>query len=140
MTVLLKTLTDNVALFNDNGLYFLDQNEAIQIEKLIFASGLMLLAGIGICLQPQFGIGYLAFLWSILLLGWVIYFLENFFRNNYPDRLFYRDIDKVAVFFKYDHYEITIYPTESGKPVRLSTRVIDEKVFDLLFEKGIRLK
>ena len=140
MTVLLKTLNDDVALFNDNGLYFLEQDDAVQVEKIILASGLMLLAGIGISLQPQFRIGFLTIFWSVLLFSWIVYFLGNFFKKNYPDRLFYRDIEKVAVIFKYNHYVITIYPTERGKPVRLSTRVVDNKVFDLLFEKGIRLR
>ncbi len=140
MTVLLKTLSDNVALFNDNGLYFLEQEDAVQVDKIVLASGLMLLSGIGIFLQPQLRIGFLTIFWFILFFSWVVYFFGNFFRNNFPDRLFYRDIEKVAVIFKFNHYLITIYPTESGKPVRLSTRVIDDKIFDLLFEKGVRLR
>jgi len=140
MMILLKTLSDNVALFNDNGLYFLDQEKALQMEKLFFASGLMLLAGIGIYLQPSSVIGYYTILWTILGTTWVGYFVGNFLRNNYPDRIFYRDIEKVSVVFKMDHYELSIYSVECGKPVRLATRVVEEAVFNLFLEKGIRLR
>ena len=85
MTVLLKTLSDNVALFNDNGLYFLEQEDAVQVDKIVLASGLMLLSGIGIFLQPQLRIGFLTIFWFILFFSWVVYFFGNFFAVTHKD-------------------------------------------------------
>ena len=138
--IIIQTLSDKVALFDETGLFIFNQKDPNKKDRILFALFMMIFAIVGILLQPKLKVNLFICLWTILFVVWAVYFIKVIIKNNYPEKLSYSEIDKVTILDRKKYYEINIYYFENNKHIVLKFKTIDENLFTFLEDRTVKLE
>ena len=59
---------------------------------------------------------------------------------NYPNKLSYKEIERISVLYKKRFYEIKIYHNQNEKPILLLTNTIDDNIFNFLEGNKVQIE
>ena len=138
--IIIKTLSDKVVVFDENGLHFFNHKDSLKNERMLFSFFMILLACAGILLKPNHKINFFLISWLLLLIVWIVYFVNQLLKKKYPEKLSFSEIVKISISQNRNRYSINIFYNQNKKPLRLSTSTLDDKLFPFLEERNIQIE
>jgi hypothetical protein len=138
--IIIKTLSDKVVVFDENGLQFFNHKDSLKYERLLFSFFFILLACAGILLKPNHKINFFSISWLLLLIVWIVYFVNQLLKQKYPEKLSFSEIEKISISQNRNRNSINIFYNQNKKPLRLFTSTLDDKLLPFLEERNIKIE